>query len=89
MEREVKKVLVIGSLLLLSGCVSAEEEAAHRYANINRSCDKMGYTTQAEHANCVQSLAIMTQQMRQERADRAEAAGQAMQQAGAALQSIR
>jgi hypothetical protein len=73
---------------LLPGCVTAEEAAQQRLANINRSCNQMGYTAPAEHQTCMQNMIALTNEMRAERAERVVAAGAAMQQAGAALSSI-
>jgi hypothetical protein len=70
---------------LLPGCVTAEEAAQQRLANINRSCNQMGYTAPAEHQTCMQNMIALTNEMR---AERVVAAGAAMQQAGAALSSI-
>jgi hypothetical protein len=80
---------MVASVLLLAGCVSDEEAARQRLANYQRSCKTMGYTPRTtEYANCLQSMAIVTQQIRAEREERAEAAGQALQNAGAALSGI-
>jgi hypothetical protein len=79
---------MVACALLLAGCVSDEEAARQRLANYQKSCKTMGYTSGTEFANCVQSMAIITQQMREERAARVEAAGQALTNAGAALSSI-
>lgn len=84
----MKRVLITASLLVLSACVSDEEAAKQRFANIQRSCKQMGYTSGTELANCEQSMAILTQEVRAERAARVEAAGQALTNAGAALSSI-
>jgi hypothetical protein len=84
----MKRLVVIGSLLLLAGCVTAEEAAQQRLANINRSCNQMGYTAPAEHQTCMRNMIALTNEMRAVRAERVVAAGAAMQQAGAALSSI-
>jgi hypothetical protein len=80
-------LVIVASIagVVLAGCVSDEEAARQKFANIQRSCKTMGYSSGQELANCEQSMAILTQQAAAERAERAERVGQALQNAGAAL----
>ena len=73
--------LVVGVILILSGCMSAEEQAAQQQrvamADIER-CRSMGATTEAQFFSC--RMAIY-----QQRTTQSEANGRQMQALGAAL----
>jgi hypothetical protein len=67
--------------------MTSQEAAEQKLANINRSCNKMGYTAPAEHQACMQNMIAMMQQEDAERSARLVAAGQALQGAAAAMQA--
>jgi hypothetical protein len=84
--RKWKFGIVAVSLLMLGGCITSQEAAEQKLANINKSCDKMGYTAPAEHQACMQNMIALIRQGDAERSARLVAVGQAMQGAGAAMQ---
>lgn len=75
------------AVLMLGGCMTSQEAAEQKLANVNRSCNKMGYTAPAEHQACMQNMIAMMQQEDAERSARLVAVGQAMQGAAAAMQA--
>jgi hypothetical protein len=92
-------VLVL-SCLLLSACASREEIAAKKaaadqaaQADRENRCTSFGYQRgSSDYSKCLESMYIQDQQMTAaadaNRRARLQAAGQALQQAGAAMQSI-
>jgi hypothetical protein len=67
--------------------MTSQEAAEQKLANVNRSCDKMGYTAPAEHQACIQNMLTLMRQEDNERSERLVAVGQAMQGAAAAMQA--
>ncbi len=83
-----KLILVAVAGALLSGCQTAEEHARQVLGNIDRSCHEnhdMGYQNHEACLNAMANLYAATQAQRQADAERV---GTALQNAGAALQSI-
>lgn len=91
---------LILSGLVLSACASREEIAAKKaaaeqaaQADHEKRCTSFGYQRGSpDYSKCLESLYLQDQQLEAaEKADRrarVQAAGQALQQAGAAMQSI-
>jgi hypothetical protein len=84
----MRRFVIVGSLLLLAGCVTAEEAAQQRLANVDRSCTKMGYVGKEEHLACMRTMLDNIAEMRAESAARSQEVANSLQQMGASLQSI-
>src|SRR5271165_1601024 len=93
------RVLILACAVLLTACASREEIAARKaateqaaQADREKRCTSFGYKQGTpDYSKCLESMYIQDQQMTMaaeaDRRARVQAAGQAMQQAAAAMQS--